>query len=213
MASGWSSVRFMRCFRWLLASLRDAFSLGEFSGGVGRGGLYHRLQILYPFGITARKAALGERVGANAWDAFDAASPLVTSCSSVPNGTPGFRSPLPGTEVPGYDQTFLRNGRRLHVGPVILFCALAALALLAVPVFAEDEAPNTTDAEVYKAPVGEAPPVAPPLRKDSPLWHLANDPKYTSLAPGYREACLIRMAARVGVGYASRTRDGAARSG
>jgi hypothetical protein len=66
--------------------------------------------------------------------------------------------------------------------PVILFCALTALALLAAPVLAEDEAPNATDGEVYKAPQGEAPPVAPPLRAGTPLWHLANDPKYTSLA-------------------------------
>jgi len=69
-----------------------------------------------------------------------------------------------------------------------VFCALAALALLAAPLFAEEnEGPNPTDAEVYKLQPGQAPPVAPPLRKGSPLDHLANDPKYTQLAPGYRE--------------------------
>jgi len=69
-----------------------------------------------------------------------------------------------------------------------VFCALAALVVFAAPLFAEEnEAPNPTDAEVYKAPQGQAPPTAPPLRKGSPLDHLANDPKYTSLAPGYRE--------------------------
>ena len=67
-------------------------------------------------------------------------------------------------------------------------CALAALLVFAAPLFAEEnEPPNPTDDEVYKAPTGSAPPVAPPLRKGSPLDHLANDPKYTSLAPGYRE--------------------------
>lgn len=69
----------------------------------------------------------------------------------------------------------------------LLSGALAALLLLAAPLFAEDEAPNATDAEVYKAPAGQAPPVAPPLRAGTPLWHLANDPKYTSLAVGYKE--------------------------
>ncbi len=40
---------------------------------------------------------------------------------------------------------------------------------------------------VYKAPEGEAPPVAPPLKKGSPLDHLANDPKLPVPAVGYRE--------------------------
>jgi hypothetical protein len=40
---------------------------------------------------------------------------------------------------------------------------------------------------VYKAPEGQAPPVAPPLRKGSPLDHLANDPKVTELTVGYKE--------------------------
>ncbi|MEI9998299.1 MAG: hypothetical protein WDO13_03585 [Verrucomicrobiota bacterium] len=68
--------------------------------------------------------------------------------------------------------------------------ALGALLLLSAPLSLraeENEAPNATDGEVYKAPTGEAPPVAPPLRKGSPLDHLANDPKYTSLAVGYKE--------------------------
>ncbi len=69
-----------------------------------------------------------------------------------------------------------------------VFCALAALVVFTAPLFAEEnEAPNATDAEVYKPLAGQAAPVAPPLRKGSPLDHLANDPKYTSLAPGYRE--------------------------
>jgi hypothetical protein len=40
---------------------------------------------------------------------------------------------------------------------------------------------------VYRAPAGEAPPVAPPLKKGSPLDHLANDPKLTELPIGYKE--------------------------
>jgi hypothetical protein len=40
---------------------------------------------------------------------------------------------------------------------------------------------------VYKAPEGEAPPVAPPLKKGSPLDHLANDPKVDALPVGYKE--------------------------
>jgi hypothetical protein len=40
---------------------------------------------------------------------------------------------------------------------------------------------------VYHAPAGEAPPVAPPLKKGSPLDHLANDPKLAALPVGYKE--------------------------
>src|SRR5476651_961187 len=43
------------------------------------------------------------------------------------------------------------------------------------------------DEAVYKAPAGEAPPVAPPLRKGSPLDHLANDPKQEIPTVGYKE--------------------------
>jgi hypothetical protein len=66
-----------------------------------------------------------------------------------------------------------------------LLAAVAALLLPAAPLPAQDDAaaPET----VYHAPAGQAPPVAPPLRKGSPLDHLANDPKYTSLAIGFKE--------------------------
>jgi len=40
---------------------------------------------------------------------------------------------------------------------------------------------------VYQAPAGEAPPVAPPLKKGSPLDHLANDPKLAVPTIGYKE--------------------------
>jgi hypothetical protein len=39
----------------------------------------------------------------------------------------------------------------------------------------------------YVPPAGTAPPVAPPLRKGSPLDHLANDPKVAALPVGYKE--------------------------
>jgi hypothetical protein len=45
---------------------------------------------------------------------------------------------------------------------------------------------NSSDA-TYQAPSGQAPPVAPPLRKGSPLDHLANDPKLDQLPIGYKE--------------------------
>ncbi len=67
-----------------------------------------------------------------------------------------------------------------------LLRALAALVLLSGPLAAQ-EPHNPADDAVYKPLAGQAPPVAPPLRKGSPLDHLANDPKYTSLAVGYRE--------------------------
>jgi hypothetical protein len=62
-----------------------------------------------------------------------------------------------------------------------LFCAFL-LGSLVVP----NDAVDAQEA-VYQAPAGEAPPVAPPLRKGSPLDHLANDPKLTQPTVGYRE--------------------------
>ena len=65
-----------------------------------------------------------------------------------------------------------------------ILAAGAALALLLSPLAAED---NSAPEAVYKPPAGEAPPVAPPLRKGSPLDHLANDPKSDEPKVGYRE--------------------------
>lgn len=64
---------------------------------------------------------------------------------------------------------------------LILFCALlfGSLLLLTGPLSAQEA--------VYQAPAGQAPPVAPPLKKGSPLDHLANDPKFNAPAIGYRE--------------------------
>jgi hypothetical protein len=70
--------------------------------------------------------------------------------------------------------------------PHPFFRALTALVFLSAPLSLLAQSTNPDDA-VYKAPAGQAPPVAPPLRKGSPLDHLANDPKYTSLAVGYKE--------------------------
>jgi hypothetical protein len=52
---------------------------------------------------------------------------------------------------------------------------------------AQSTPPGESAADAYIAPAGAAPPVAPPLKKGSPLDHLTNDPKYTSLPIGYRE--------------------------
>jgi hypothetical protein len=41
--------------------------------------------------------------------------------------------------------------------------------------------------DTYVAPAGSAPPVAPPVRKGSPLDHLANDVKLAAPTVGYRE--------------------------
>jgi hypothetical protein len=61
------------------------------------------------------------------------------------------------------------------------FWALLAGALLvSTPLLSAQEA-------VYKAPEGQAPPVAPPLKKGSPLDHLANDPRANEPTIGYHE--------------------------
>ena len=64
---------------------------------------------------------------------------------------------------------------------LILPCAILAGSLIfpSVSVRAQEA--------VYHAPAGEAPPVAPPLRKGSPLDHLANDPRQDEPTVGYRE--------------------------
>jgi hypothetical protein len=61
----------------------------------------------------------------------------------------------------------------------------AGWLLAAAPLPAQTPAEKDTDS--YIAPAGAPPPVAPPLRKDSPLYHLANDPKMATLPIGYRE--------------------------
>src|SRR5271170_2817866 len=64
---------------------------------------------------------------------------------------------------------------------VALFCAfLFGTLFLSTCLLPAQEA-------VYQAPAGEAPPVAPPLKKGSPLDHLANDPKLAELPVGYKE--------------------------
>lgn len=64
--------------------------------------------------------------------------------------------------------------------------ALFAASLLVSTslVHSEDEAEGEAH---YKPPEGQAPPVAPPLRKGSPLDHLANDPKHDTPTLGYKE--------------------------
>jgi hypothetical protein len=63
----------------------------------------------------------------------------------------------------------------------IFFCAfLFGSLLLSTGSLSAQEA-------VYQAPAGQAPPVAPPLKKGSPLDHLANDPKIDAPVVGYKE--------------------------
>ena len=66
---------------------------------------------------------------------------------------------------------------------------LAALLLAAWFVSTGPLAAQTNDDSggSYVPPAGTAPPVAPPLKKGSPLDHLANDPKVASLPAGFKE--------------------------
>lgn len=48
-------------------------------------------------------------------------------------------------------------------------------------------APLPAQTDTYTAPAGSAPPVAPPVRKGSPLDHLANDVKLATPTIGYKE--------------------------
>jgi hypothetical protein len=62
----------------------------------------------------------------------------------------------------------------------------ASVGYSLVPVHAQTQDATGPEA-VYHAPTGEAPPVAPPLRKGSPLDHLANDPRIAQPVVGYTE--------------------------
>lgn len=68
---------------------------------------------------------------------------------------------------------------------ISLIAGLVLGAFAAAPLVAEEQ--NQNDEAVYKAPEGTAPPVAPPLKKGSPLDHLANDPKLPAPTVGYKE--------------------------
>jgi len=69
----------------------------------------------------------------------------------------------------------------------VIFFGLLCLGLVfSAQVFAEDDTPPVDDGK-YKAPNGGPPPVAPPLKKGSPLDHLANDPKLPLPTVGYKE--------------------------
>ena len=63
---------------------------------------------------------------------------------------------------------------------ILFFALLSGSLLLSTGSLPAQEA-------VYQAPAGQAPPVAPPLKKGSPLDHLANDPKLAEPAVGYKE--------------------------
>ncbi len=60
--------------------------------------------------------------------------------------------------------------------------------LLGAWIFSSSQLPAQTETEpVYTAPVGAPPPVAPPVRKGSPLDHLTNDVKLATPTVGYKE--------------------------
>jgi len=78
--------------------------------------------------------------------------------------------------------------------PILLGALLVSpLLFFTAPLHAQDQ-PEA----VYKAPEGQAPPVAPPLRKGSPLDHLANDPKRDEPQVGYKEGRTEGVAPYVG---------------
>jgi hypothetical protein len=71
---------------------------------------------------------------------------------------------------------------------LFVLSALVAASLGYSLVSARAQTQDATGPEaVYHAPTGEAPPVAPPLRKGSPLDHLANDPRIAQPVVGYTE--------------------------
>jgi hypothetical protein len=85
-----------------------------------------------------------------------------------------------------------RRVKRFPLTRLALLCGLILLSCVRT-VWAQtvpgqvNPPPEQTDTDNYIAPAGSAPPVAPPLRKGSPLDHLTNDPKLTSLPVGYHE--------------------------
>jgi len=68
---------------------------------------------------------------------------------------------------------------------VLLSAVVLTLGLTFVARLSAEDAP--VDDGKYKAPGGGPPPVAPPLKKGSPLDHLANDPKQETPSVGYKE--------------------------
>lgn len=70
-------------------------------------------------------------------------------------------------------------------GLILFSAAWLLLANQSASAQATQAAQNETDN--YVAPAGKAPPVAPPLRKGSPLDHLTNDPRTPLPTVGYHE--------------------------
>ena len=64
---------------------------------------------------------------------------------------------------------------------------IARLGCIACLIYVGALAVRGNDDTVYVPPAGGPPPVAPPLRKGSPLDHLANDPKIAQPQIGYKE--------------------------
>ena len=64
---------------------------------------------------------------------------------------------------------------------------LVPLFLFLLSASASAQTDTNSDTGPYTAPAGTAPPVAPPIKKGSPLDHLVNDPKWITLPIGYHE--------------------------
>jgi hypothetical protein len=75
--------------------------------------------------------------------------------------------------------------RRNH--PMRLISLGGFALLLALGIFLPARLASAQNDGLYVAPAGSAPPVAPPIRKGSPLDHLVNDPKFSTLPIGYHE--------------------------
>jgi hypothetical protein len=68
-----------------------------------------------------------------------------------------------------------------------LICLWGVAAFLAGTLLSRAADSPQVDTDNYTAPAGAAPPVAPPLNPNSPLYHLAHDPKYPTPVVGYHE--------------------------
>jgi hypothetical protein len=74
-----------------------------------------------------------------------------------------------------------RRGVAAGVAAAFLSCGFLRAQNAPAPASSDD------DSGTYTAPAGTAPPVAPPLNPNSPLYHLAHDTRYTAPTVGYRE--------------------------
>ena len=75
----------------------------------------------------------------------------------------------------------------ISFAPMLRFTVITGLFLVAGLVCSAPLAAQSADDGGYVPPAGGPPPVAPPLKKGSPLDHLANDPRIPVPTIGYKE--------------------------